>query len=143
MDQSLMRLKDWRPRLDDYLQSIEGKGFDWAELNCAFFVADCVLAMTGVDMAAEFRGKVTDLASALVEMQRHGYVDHIDFAEKHLAEIPVGEATFGDIAVVDGEIDHAFALFQGHALIAMTPKGKGFMPRRAAKRAFHIPMPGQ
>jgi hypothetical protein len=39
--------------------------FAWGANDCASFAADGILAMTGVDIAAAFRGKYSDEASAL------------------------------------------------------------------------------
>ncbi len=60
-----MRFEDWPERLQAYLDSHRESHFQYGELDCCLFVCDCVLAMTGHDMAAWFRGRYNTRKSAL------------------------------------------------------------------------------
>lgn len=51
------RLPDWEQQLHDYVAALEGSSFSWGTLDCALFAAGAVLAQTGVDLAADFRGR--------------------------------------------------------------------------------------
>lgn len=43
--------------------------FAWGENDCALFAADGILAITGTDIAADFRGKYSDEAGALAAIK--------------------------------------------------------------------------
>jgi hypothetical protein len=60
----LTRHGNWQSLLQKHLESQRDLPFVWSEHDCSMFVADVILAHTGVDIAAEFRGKYTDAASA-------------------------------------------------------------------------------
>ena len=52
----MIRKPDWRLRFDAFLSQRQSVPFRWGENDCCLFAADCVLAITGVDLAVEFRG---------------------------------------------------------------------------------------
>lgn len=61
----IKRTPHWATReLHDFLVKTAAKPFDWPTHNCCFFPADAIREMTGVDIAADFRGKFHDQASA-------------------------------------------------------------------------------
>lgn len=68
----MMRLPDWECRLHEFLLSKEGVVFTWGETDCALFSADAVRAITGEDLAAEFRGRYRSCAGASRALQRYG-----------------------------------------------------------------------
>lgn len=59
------RRKDWVHVLLQTIEQAKDIPFAWGSQDCALFAADCVLAMTGVDFAEEFRGKYNDQEGAL------------------------------------------------------------------------------
>src|SRR5579875_1052465 len=62
---SLKRTQHWVTReLDAYLRDTASKPFAWGSNDCCLFAANAIEAMTGVDIADDFRGKYTDEASA-------------------------------------------------------------------------------
>lgn len=52
----MKRLPDWRLRLDSVLTERVSQPFAWGSQDCCLFAADCVLAMTGADLAEGLRG---------------------------------------------------------------------------------------
>jgi hypothetical protein len=62
---ALKRTKSWDTReLHEFLLARSKQPFAWGVNDCALFAADAVLAMTGVDIADDFRGKYHDEAGA-------------------------------------------------------------------------------
>lgn len=62
----LARREHWATRAyHDFLLARARMPFAWGTNDCASFAADGILAITGVDLAADFRGKYSDEASAL------------------------------------------------------------------------------
>ena len=60
-----MRAHDWEARLFAAVDAARAAPFEWGTHDCALFVADAVLAMTGHDYAADLRGQYSTQAGAL------------------------------------------------------------------------------
>jgi hypothetical protein len=66
----LTRKKGWAAgAFHDFLQARARMPFAWGSNDCALFAADAIEAITGTDIAADFRGKYTDEASAFALIQ--------------------------------------------------------------------------
>lgn len=52
---SLNRFPDWPSRLDYFLVGNAQRPFSYGTWDCCLFVADAIIAMTGVDIASPFR----------------------------------------------------------------------------------------
>lgn len=66
----LQRVQHWAERpFDEFLLERAHAPFAWGVQDCAMFAADGVLAVTGVDIADDFRGKYAseDEAFALIQ----------------------------------------------------------------------------
>jgi hypothetical protein len=58
---ALTRKEHWATQdFHDFLMTRSMMPFAWGSNDCAMFAADAVHTITGVDIAAEFRGKYTD-----------------------------------------------------------------------------------
>lgn len=60
----MKRYSDWESRLLAFLLSRRHTPFQYGGHDCSLFACDAVLAMTGVDIAADFRGRYTTKAGA-------------------------------------------------------------------------------
>lgn len=61
----LTRQQHWATRgFHNFLLDRATTPFQWGENDCCMFAADAVKAITGQDIAGDFRGKYTDQASA-------------------------------------------------------------------------------
>ena len=63
-----MRVSDWPELLNEYLNSMQSKSYEWGKLDCCLFVADWLLILTGIDYAKAFRNRYDSLESALTLM---------------------------------------------------------------------------
>lgn len=76
---NLRKLPDWRERLQDYLDSIKGRPFDWRRHNCAGFVSHCLAAQCGldpwVDLRAEFEALPDDQAVQIRLQTKYGNLE--------------------------------------------------------------------
>lgn len=52
-----MRLEGWEERLAEYVEAQRATAFAWGKTDCAMFASDAVLALTGSDPFAEYRGR--------------------------------------------------------------------------------------
>lgn len=69
---AVMRRHDWPERLAAFLEERRNVRFRWGENDCVLFAADAVQAMTGVDLAAPWRGQWDSRASATDALGRAG-----------------------------------------------------------------------
>jgi hypothetical protein len=146
----MKRLPDWRSRL---AAATEAHRRD-ASGDCALKVADAIAAMTGVDLAAPYRGRYTTIAEGLALLAADGYDDLCAFAAAHLEEVHPSQARVGDVMAfeVDGLVDGAvqiagppilpawsLGIVNGERVTVWRGDGLGTMPRDLAKRAFRVP----
>lgn len=68
----ISRFSDWEDRLRTYLDRVEEEPFQWGTHDCALFAADCVKAMTGADVVADFRGKYDTRLGAAEALREYG-----------------------------------------------------------------------
>lgn len=62
----LQRTPHWaRRELHAFLLARADEPFAWGKNDCCLFPADAILAMTGVDLAKDFRDKYSDAAGAM------------------------------------------------------------------------------
>jgi len=110
----LTRHSDWEQRLGRYFKANLRQPFLWGHNDCALFVCNAILEMTGVDLAADARGKydskeTADLFLAASTADWHGspsfgglaeYADKIA-AQHGLEEVSLSLARRGDIVLWD------------------------------------------
>lgn len=111
----MMRAKDWIQRLHAEIEGSRKLPFAWGSFDCALFACNCVLTMTGVDPAADFRGKYHDEAGVEALFQANGgSLETLAAgvaAKIGLPEIrpALGFAGRGDLVLVDNAIDGSFS----------------------------------
>lgn len=138
----MKRLRDWRSRLHQAVEERRRDPFSFEEgRDCALFVADCVLAMTGEDPAAQFRGRYTTDIGAMRVIRSAGFADLGDLVSSRLDEIAPARARAGDVAAVatDSPFGVALGVFIGEQVIARDHDGLATFSRAAVTRAFRVP----
>lgn len=131
-----MKRPDWMSRLHDYLSSQARTEFRLGDCDCGAFAGGAVEAMTGQNPHAAVAGKYKTMAGAVKALRKLGHEDHVAYAASVLDEIDPAFATFGDIAVVDGDDGPALGVVTGPHIEVRMPGGRGLLPLTAAKRAF-------
>lgn len=95
----LVRLHDWQVRLEALMLERLAASFAWGSHDCALFAADAVRAITGVDLAADWRGSYTDARGAFRILEPLGGLRGV--ATAALREpVPVLMARAGDVGLV-------------------------------------------
>lgn len=135
MTAAIRRLPDWRPRLSAYLERVRRRPFAYGTHDCTLFAAGAVEAMTGVDLAVDFRGRYRSLKEGL-KLARGS---HLDILRRSFAPVDPAFASVGDIALI-GEVGYpALGLFEGqHIFVLRDPEGLGLIPRAAATQAWQV-----
>ncbi|TCP33279.1 hypothetical protein [Sphingomonas sp. BK235] len=98
----LERLPEWEQLLHDYVADLEGAAFRWGELDCALFAAGAVLAQTGVDLAAAYRGHYSTARGSVRALRRFGDGTLEATIDAALPRIEPAFARRGDLVMVDG-----------------------------------------
>lgn len=135
----LERLPDWQPRLRAYLMGVGEQALVAGQHDCALFGAGGVEAETGVDLAADWRGRYATFAGGKRILRRAGFADHIALIGEHLPEVAVQFARPGDIAIVPTENGDAVGIVQGSSVYVLTPTGRiGLVSIMRAARVFKV-----
>lgn len=124
------RLYDWQLRYEAYMFERYATPFGWGTNDCCTFAADCVQALTGVDVAPpELRLHRTQ-AQAATALAKFGGVQRI--ARAALGDpLPANAASVGDVLLVrmpdpSGTPQKALAICNGST--AMAPSSAGLVP---------------
>ncbi len=135
----ITRVPDWRVRLYAALEGHRGHAFQWGSHDCALLAADAVLAMTGVDLAAPFRGRYATLIGARRAMHAAGYDDQVAIAAAQFREIHPAYAQVGDLAVVPNDDGwEALGVVTGPVIQVFARDGLAAWPLDRATRAFKV-----
>ncbi len=133
-------MMDWEARLVAYLASVNGRKFEPGSHDCALFTAAALEIITGIDHAAEWRGRYKTLKAGQRALKKAGYADHVALvASLGFREVAPAFAHTGDIAVVDGDGGFALGIVQGEGVYVVTPEsGLGIVSCLKMRRAFRV-----
>jgi uncharacterized protein DUF6950 len=84
------------------IKSYKNKPFVWGVNDCCLFAANTVLALTGEDLAEEFRGKYHTKLGAAKVLKQHGFhsIEQLLIAKLGQPIAPL-TATYGDVALIE------------------------------------------
>ena len=71
----LMRVDRWEIRLAEAIEAARHRPFQWGVHDCATWAMDVRFALTGDDMAADWRGRYRTANGAAKFMRKQGYAD--------------------------------------------------------------------
>lgn len=135
----LTRLPDWQPRLVAWLRAANGRPIEPGRHDCCLFGAGAVLAQTGTDFAAPWRGRYTTMAGGRRVLRKAGFADHVALIAAHLPEVAPAFAREGDLAVLETPDGPAVGVNQGSVLYVLTETGRlGFAPIAPGLRMFKV-----
>lgn len=148
MDAVITRAQHWATRsFHEFLISRAKTPFTWGSHDCALFAADGILAMTGVDIAADFRGQYHDESSALEAIKSiAGGTTIADAAAYCAAKHGLVEWQFplmaqrGDLAVLEesGRLIAGLVHLNGRHIVCAGESGLHRLPITDIKRAWHV-----
>jgi hypothetical protein len=104
----MTRLPNWRLHFDAILCARVYSSFEWGRFDCCLFAADCVQAITGVDLAKDYRGYV-GAKQALRVLDHGGGVGLIATRALGFPQA-VADARVGDVVLVPADKRHREAL---------------------------------
>ena len=136
----MIKREDWRSSLSEYLESKRNDYFKYGVNDCALFAAGAIEAMTGEDIAKEYRGKYSTYIGGLRKVRVDGYKFHYSIFEDKLTEIPVSFASFGDIGFYKTELDGVYSVgvVLGHKSAVITDTGFSLIDTTDLYKTFRI-----
>ena len=144
----LTRFEDWSSRLEAAIDAARGAptGYAPGENHCCLFSGDLVLAMTGTDVMAWFRGRYKNERGAYLALKRHAGAGLEKTVEKisvefQVPEVPVNYAQRGDWVLHDEAHTHdlgAGICVGSRFVTVLHPAGVVFLPMSKALRAWRI-----
>ena len=141
----MKRLPNWRTDFFAAIAAHRQHHFAWGSHDCALLSADCVKAVIGTDLAAEFRGAYDSEASSAEELAARGYANTEAILADRFSEIPPGLAIVGDIAVIYPPRKKTVLLAPvvGSEVAVFSLRGPlGLRPLSDAVRAYRIEIRG-
>lgn len=136
---ALHRIPAWRTALHEAVEAHRRVPFEYGRNDCALFAADCIKAMTGLDLASGFRGSYRSAGGAHRALKRAGHPDLVALAAHFFEEIPPMMAGAGDIAAFDTPDGWALGVVAGERVTVLGLDGLGTLDRLTAAKAFRIP----
>jgi len=140
-----MRYSNWESRLALHIDTIRNKPFCWGDHDCALMAADCALAITGTDFAAEFRGKYSTEQEAYDLIQQYAGGGLMALAEKiatefNLLEVKKSFAQRGDIVLAEDDGRNTLGVINLSGRGVLLPSVDGMVTRslECVKRAWRI-----
>lgn len=94
----MIRLSTWEADLSAYIASVRNLPFVYGKHDCGLFAAGAVVAMTGEDPAAEFRGKYSSEIGIAKALKKIGAGDLETTLDTMFETRPVGLLRRGDLA---------------------------------------------
>jgi hypothetical protein len=140
----LHRYSDWPSRLHSYLETRRYAEFAYGSHDCCLFVADAIVAMTGIDVAASFRNTYHSGPGALRRICAYSAFATVEdlvatvFREHGLPEISPAHAARGDVALLP-ENGHILGLISlSGTVLAAAEHGWLEYPATIACRAWKV-----
>lgn len=133
----MKKLHDWQVRFEQFVAERTAKPFTWGTNDCAIFAADCVLAITGVDVALPaFRQHATERQAARV-LRRHGGV--LGIATAALGQpMPASAAQVGDVVLTQAQGRDMLAICNGATCMAPSAHGLVALPMADARLCWRL-----
>ncbi|MBE4620985.1 DUF6950 family protein [Vibrio navarrensis] len=130
-------------KLNAFLANYADKDFATGVNDCALFVSDWTLELTGEDLAAPFRGRYkTDLGSARL-IKKLGYQSLEDLVSKEFDRVAVRRsspllAQRGDVAWIKGRKECVCGLVGPQGVIVLGENGLNVLPMSSIQTAWEI-----
>jgi Domain of unknown function (DUF6950) len=141
----IVRKQSWDIDMGGAIEAAAARPFAWGTNDCSLFACDVVLAMTGTDLGADFRGKYDSRESAaeIIAFATDGgdleaLVEQI-CVENQIPEVDVAFAWRGDIALHDTSEGPCLGIIDLEGGRYLTENhGLRIVPRDAIRRTWRV-----
>lgn len=125
--QVLSRHTDWPQRLSLALYERRERRYAWGTNDCAIFAADMILAETGIDLAAPFRGRYKTQAGSRRILKALGWADVEAMADALLPRRH-DRPRRGDVVLYDGALGPFLGIVWSGGVIGPGPERPIYWP---------------
>jgi len=135
------RREDWPSHLAHELEAAYKRPFVWGEHDCCLFAANVVMAMTGIDGAADLRGRYKTRVGAARVIAKHGGLFGVvnEICARHgFIEINPKSAQRGDVVLLENDGAEALGIAAGTRIAAAGPDGLMYVAWSRAITAWRI-----
>lgn len=109
----MKRFENWPSRLAAAIEASRGRAFSWGEHDCLLFAAGVVRELTGVDLAADWRGRYDSKAKAAHYLAELGGLDTVVTRALGAPRPFVTLAQRGDVVMVQTDEGPALGICNG------------------------------
>lgn len=136
---TMHRRPDWRARLARYIAAEQDRPMEWGASDCVLFAAGGIEAVTGVDLATEWRGTYATAEEAARVLRGLGCRTVADLADLHLPRHErVSQARPGDIVLIEEGALGSLGISAGPAVRVRGQDALGTLPLSAAAAAWRV-----
>jgi len=135
---AMSRLIDWEDRLNALIEERMNAPFEWGLHDCALWGADAVLAQTGEDHGAAFRGKYEDAEGAALALREFGAGTIVRTYNAALSRRAVSLLRRGDIAMIGEGIKGSVGVVIGGDGLFTDTDGLMRVPRSLWSRGWGV-----
>lgn len=135
---AMLRLIDWEDRLNELIGERMTAPFEWGLHDCALWGADAVLAQTGEDHGAAFRGKYDDAEGAAAALREFGAGTIVRTYNAALPKRELALLRRGDIAMIGEGIKGSVGVVIGGDGLFTDTDGLMRVPRALWTRGWAV-----
>lgn len=132
----MRRLEDWPERLASVVEARLCEPFAWGTNDCCMFAADCVEAMTGVDLLTKLRGTYDDEFGAARALEAYGGIANA--CDVLLERIDPATAKRGDLMLFEIDGRATLTVCAGECACGPGKEGLAFLPSLSAEAAWKV-----
>ena len=130
----MIRLPYWEKKLQEYIEQIRFKPFQYGKHDCCVFTIKAQKILTGETLFPEF----DNTYSSLEILKRLGFKTWISGCNARLEKITVAQAHRGDVISMRTNDSFAMGLCMGKIGVFVGEKGIVSIPRENLKLAWRI-----
>lgn len=143
----LARKHNWQSALDRFLLDHQCDKFSYGTWDCCLFVCDAIQVMTGVDVAAPFRGAYDSRTKAMTAVRKYtgkasvrAVVEKVT-ADNAMLPVPILRAQRGDVVLIRrGARDFSLGIvaLNGQDAVVLAPGGIARIPVADAIQGWRV-----
>lgn len=135
----MTRFPDWQERLSRFFALHRTRPFRYGDWDCCLFAADAIQQVTGVDIAAEFRGKYGSRREAYDLIRSVRLVAERVAALHGMQQVPITYARRGDMALIPRARDYSLGIVSltGKEIVVLRSRKLMTLPLSYGLVAWH------
>lgn len=127
--EKLTRLPDWDRRLAATLTDHIRTPSEWGKMDCILRAADAVMAVTGTDLAEDYRGKYSNEIGAAKLLKKLKCENVEQLIQKYFEPVGRLKAQRGDLVTVEDDGVIAVGYVTEYGVAVSSPTGTSFRPQ--------------